>query len=220
MKRASKYFLIMAVIITAFCFISMNYDKVVYKRYTDDISHKIIRFHVIANSDNAEDQILKLKVRDAVLHYISPELQKCKNIDESRKVIKDKDNEIKNVALNVIKENKYNYSVATCLSEENFPVKSYGNIILPEGKYEAYRIIIENGKGQNWWCVMFPPLCFVDVTVSEENIKKADEEIKKVLNEDEYKMITQNDDNITMKFKAVEIVKKLQLKYHQSKNKK
>ena len=219
MKKTVKYFLIIMVIMFVSCFVSINYDNAVYSRHIDDVSQKIIRFHIIANSDNAEDQLLKLKVRDAVLSYMSPKLEKCSDINESRKVIQNNDNAIKNVALNVIKENKYNYNVTTCLSYENFPVKSYGNIILPEGRYEAYRIIIENGKGQNWWCVMFPPLCFVDVTLSEDNIKKANEEMKKVLTKDEYKVITQSDDNITMKFKIEELIKKLQTKISANKNK-
>lgn len=219
MKRTVKYFLIITVVISACCFVNVCCSMAMYDRQMNDISKKIIRFHVIANSNDAGDQLLKLKVRDAVLRYMNPKLEKCSNISESRKTIMDNDDSIRNVALNVIRENKYDYNVTTYLSHENFPAKSYGDISLPEWRYEAYRIVIENGKGQNWWCVMFPPLCFVDVTLSDENVKKADEKMKKVLTPDEYKIITQNDDNITMKFKAAEIIKKLQLKYYKLRNK-
>lgn len=179
------------------------------------ISDKIIRFHVIANSDTTEDQTLKLKVRDEVLKYISPKLKDSKNIDESRKIL-DKNNEvIKEIARKVIKENGYEYEVTTTLSHENFPVKSYGNITLPQGNYEAYRIIIGSGKGHNWWCVMFPPLCFTDITKGEVAYKETEKEMKQVLTPEEYKLVNNLDTNtidgeeIVVKFKFVEIAENL-----------
>lgn len=174
-----------------------------------DLASRLIRFHVIANSDSSEDQALKLKVRDAVLNYISPKLKDSTSIDESREIIRENDSGIKKIAENVISYNKYNYSVATTLSNEYFPVKSYGNITLPEGKYEAYRIIIGNGSGKNWWCVMFPPLCFVDIAVDDTSYKQIDSEMKKYLTPGEYDMVTSNQDDIKIKFKVVEIIEKL-----------
>lgn len=199
------------IIIAVFIIVVLVCNGFTFKAETnvDDIAKKLIRFHVIANSDNKDDQSLKLKVRDEVLHYMAPKLQNSKSVDESRKIIKENDAVIKKIAQGVVKENNYNYKVTSSLSMENFPIKSYGNIVLPEGKYEAYRIIIGKGSGQNWWCVMFPPLCFVDVTVSETNLKKADDEMKQNLTKDEYKMITENNDNIIIKFKIVEIIKKI-----------
>lgn len=179
------------------------------------ISNKIIRFHVIANSDVAEDQALKLKIRDEVLKYIYPKLNESKNIDESRKIIKKNDNSIKEIAQNVVKKNGYKYSIITKLSHENFPIKTYGNITLPQGNYEAYRIIIGNGQGHNWWCVMFPPLCFTDITKGEVSYKKTEKEMKNVLNSSEYNMVDNTKDNtvkreeIVMKFKSAEILKKI-----------
>lgn len=183
------------------------------------IAEKLIRFHVIANSDLTYDQKLKLKVKDGVLEYISPKLQKCKSIDESRKVIKANDGAIKGIANKIIKENGYNYSVNTKLSYENFPIKTYGNISLPQGKYEAYRIIIGEGKGQNWWCVMFPPLCFIDITKGQVAYNETEKEMKSVLTENEYNIIdngmnnnknsNNKEKNIKMKFKIFEIVEDL-----------
>ena len=144
-----------------------------------DISNKIIRFHVLANSDSIEDQSLKLKVKDEIINYMMPKLDKSSSIDESRKILKENDKEIKRIAENIINKNGYKYSVNTYLGQDQFPIKTYGNITLPQGKYEAYKIVIGNGEGQNWWCVMFPPLCFVDVTKGEVSTKETEEKNEK-----------------------------------------
>lgn len=145
----------------------------------EDIVDKIIRFHVIANSDSDGDQALKLKVRDSVVEFISEKLDKSVSLEESREIILSNKEEMEDIAREVIEDNNYSYGVVSDLSRENFPDKVYGDIIFPQGEYEAYRIIIGDGKGENWWCVMFPPLCFVDGTkevVDSSGIKKQIEE--------------------------------------------
>lgn len=145
----------------------------------EDIVDKIIRFHVIANSDSDEDQALKLKVRDRVVEFISGKLDKSISLEESREIILSNKEEMENIAREVIEENNYSYGVVSNLSRENFPDKVYGDVIFPQGEYEAYRIIIGDGDGENWWCVMFPPLCFVDGTkevVDSSEVKKQIEE--------------------------------------------
>lgn len=179
------------------------------KELINDISNKIVRFHVIANSDSKQDQELKLKVRDSVLKFISPKLKDCNDIEESRKIINRYNKDIIEVSKKVIRENGYKYDVKTNLSRENFPQKTYSNITLPQGNYEAYRIIIGTGNGQNWWCVMFPPLCFVDATKTEVNEKKTEKEMKTVLNDEEYNSINNSNKNkLKVKFKVVEILNK------------
>lgn len=179
------------------------------------ISDKIIRFHVIANSDTTEDQALKLKVRDEILNYISPKLKDSKDIQESRKILEENNEVLKEIARKVIKENGYKYEVVTMLSHENFPVKSYANITLPQGSYEAYRIIIGSGEGHNWWCVMFPPLCFTDITKGEIAYKETEKEMKQVLTPEEYKLVnnsetnTIDDEKMVVKFKVAEVTKEL-----------
>jgi stage II sporulation protein R len=183
----------------------------------DSISNKLIRFHVIANSDNAEDQALKLKVRDKVLEYISPMLKGSKSIEESREIIKANDDSIKRIAQDIVKKNGYKYVVATELSKQKFPVKTYGNITLPQGEYEAYRILIGSGGGQNWWCVMFPPLCFIDITKGEVSSKETEKVIKQVLSEKEFSAVDntevkedkEKEGKIVVKFKVVELFDKL-----------
>jgi stage II sporulation protein R len=180
----------------------------------DSLSNKLIRFHVIANSDNAEDQSLKLKVRDKVLEYISPKLKNCKSIEESREIIQANDEAIRSIAQQVVKKSGYSYQVATELSKQRFPVKTYGNITLPQGEYEAYRILIGNSSGQNWWCVMFPPLCFIDITKGEVSYKETEKAMKKVLSEKEYSAVDNTEikeekkDKIVIKFKLVELFDK------------
>lgn len=130
----------------------------------EDIADKIIRFHVIANSNTDDDQALKLKVRDKVIEFVSNRLKDSKSLEESRQFILDNKSNIEEIAKAVINENGYSYSVTSSLSRENFPDKVYGDVVFPQGEYEAYRILIGEAKGENWWCVMFPPLCFVDGT--------------------------------------------------------
>lgn len=158
----------------------------------EEISEKLIRFHVIANSDEEKDQALKLKVRDEVLKYIQPKLKDSESIDRSREILKNENENLINLAKKVIKENGYSYSVESTLSREYFPVKTYGNITLPQGEYEAYRIIIGSGEGKNWWCVMFPPICFVDITKGEVAYEETENEMKQVLNEKEFEMVNNN----------------------------
>ncbi|WP_346869196.1 stage II sporulation protein R [Clostridium sp. UBA5119] len=200
----------------------------------EDISGKLIRFHVIANSDSEKDQNLKLKVRDKVLEYVQPLLKNSKNIEESREILSRENKKVLEIAREVIKENGYDYSVESTLDKENFPVKTYGNITLPQGEYEAYRIIIGTGEGQNWWCVMFPPICFVDITKGEVAYEETEEEMKKVLDDEEFNMVDNTnsenvssekieeikevgdaladnteDNNIVIKFKIEDILKNL-----------
>lgn len=188
----------------------------------EDISSKLIRFHVIANSDGELDQELKLKVRDEVLEYIQPVLKESTSIEESRQILNERNDEILDIAEKVIGDNGYDYKVESTLSKEYFPVKTYGNITLPQGEYEAYRIVIGSGEGQNWWCVMFPPICFVDITKGEVAYEETEEEIKSVLSEKEFNMVdntkeennknmnvvdTTEDNNVVLKFKVVEFFK-------------
>ncbi|MGL5087459.1 MAG: stage II sporulation protein R [Clostridium sp.] len=151
---------------------TMNYEE---------IENEIIRFHVLANSDTEEDQGLKLKVRDEVINRMAKKLSGCNNIDEAREILYSSTEEVKAIASDVIKKNGYNYSVTIELARENFPDKMYGDTLFPQGNYEAFRILIGEASGQNWWCVMFPPLCFVDETKQAINSKDTKESIEEVI---------------------------------------
>lgn len=171
---------------------------------------KLIRLHVLANSDSPEDQELKLKVRDKIITNMNTKLGNSKSIDETRKIVKDNIEEIKEIALKEIKSNQKDYQVAVSLGNQNFPTKSYGGFTLPSGQYEALKVVIGEGKGQNWWCVMFPPLCFIDITngLTDNNTK---DELRKVLTEEEFNMIISAKDEempIILKSKLFELIQK------------
>jgi stage II sporulation protein R len=124
----------------------------------------LIRLHVLANSDTEGDQALKRKVRDAVLEYMTPYMQTSTDKTGAKKIILEHMPAIRSIAQQVVLENGYDYPVDVVLGDHQFPTKTYGNLSLPAGNYQALRILIGKAEGQNWWCVLFPPLCFVDVT--------------------------------------------------------
>ena len=175
---------------------------------TESYKEKLIRFHVIANSDSDEDQELKLKVRDEVISYLQPKLENSNSIEESEKIIKNEYKTLENISKKVISKNGYNYIVKVGLEYSNFPAKQYSSVVLPAGKYKALRIIIGEGKGKNWWCVMFPPLCFID---DQNGIidEKTDKKLKEVLTEEEYDLIMAKNKNevknLEFKFKITEV---------------
>ncbi len=154
-----------------------------------DLAEQVVRFHVLAASNSASDQALKLLVKNAVLEYMSEPLARCENAAEALEILDTLTHDILRVAKSVIEENGYSYSVTAKIEEVYFPVKSYGDVTFPAGVYTAYRIIIGEGKGNNWWCVLYPPLCFIDIThgiVPEES--KA--QLRALLTAEEYMAIT------------------------------
>lgn len=171
----------------------------------EDISNKLIRFHVIANSDSPDDQNLKLKVRDVVIKKMSSKFIGIKDLKQSEKIIKENLHEIQKIAQDTVYSNGKRYEVKAMYGRFDFPTKYYGTITLPAGNYNALRIVIGNGDGKNWWCVMFPPLCFVDIThgLSSDETK---EELKQYLSEDELSMIETSKPPV--KFKIVEVFEK------------
>ena len=163
--KYNKIILILAIIIISSIYIIHPYieDKVLISNPYKD---KIIRFHVRANSDMEEDQELKLKVRDKILEVMGDKFENVTSLDESRVVIQENINEIEAISREVIQDNDRDYPVKVTLGQDNFPIRRYGNMIFPQGEYETLLVTIGEGAGQNWWCVMFPPLCFVDITHS------------------------------------------------------
>ena len=179
---------------------------------SEDYKNKLIRFHVIANSDSDEDQNLKLKVRDAVIDYLQPKLELSSSIEESETIIKSEYKKLENISKNIVLENGYKYDISVGIDYSTFPTKQYSNVVLPAGEYKALRIIIGEGKGKNWWCVMFPPLCIVDEQSSIIDTD-TDKKLREVLTEEEYALIAQNNkkqvNKVEVKFKIVEILQNI-----------
>lgn len=132
--------------------------------------HNLIRLHVIANSDSVQDQVLKYRVRDTVLQTMAAKFEGMESRAAARDILKDNLDDIGQAAESTIKSSGFDYPVQVAWGDYRFPEKTYelargGNgassLTLPAGNYEAIRVVIGDGRGANWWCVLFPPLCFV-----------------------------------------------------------
>lgn len=143
-----------------------NIDKVISQAGPAPTSDQLIRFHVLANSDSEQDQALKRAVRDAILKDVSPRLADSQSLDESRQILKQVRPDMESIGRSVVMSWGKDYTVSTEYGHSSFPTKSYGTLVLPAGDYEALRVVIGEGQGSNWWCVLFPPLCFVDIEQS------------------------------------------------------
>ncbi|MGI6065324.1 MAG: stage II sporulation protein R [Bacillota bacterium] len=126
----------------------------------------MLRFHVIANSDSIYDQKVKLQVRNEIIEYMKPYFSHVETSAEAANMVRKQASAIERVADNCLGAHKAGYSARVELGDFNFPAKAYGNLVLPEGKYQAVRVVLGEGEGRNWWCVLFPPLCFVDLSNS------------------------------------------------------
>lgn len=128
------------------------------------IAKELIRFHVRANSDSEADQQLKLEVKNTVVNYMERILEGSQSVEESGRRIEENMDGILCEAMNTIHAQGYDYDVCGYMVKEYFPLRVYGDVALPPGEYTAFRIDIGEAKGKNWWCVLYPPLCFVDIT--------------------------------------------------------
>ena len=153
------------------------------------IGAKVVRFHVLANSDSEEDQTLKLAVRDAVLQEYGDLLSACENKEETLLALENAQQEICETAAEVVAEKGYDYPVGVSIVREEFPFKRYGDLIFPAGVYDALRIEIGEAEGQNWWCVLYPQMCFVDAAwgyTTEESHRR----LENTLTEEEFLIVS------------------------------
>ena len=196
MKKLAGFIVIMLVIVIAVC----TYRKKDTFEQQKGIAQQLIRFHVRANSDTDSDQKLKLMVKDSVITYLEPKLSQSGSIDETRQILNNNMDVIHNLAVETLVANGSDYSVKVYFEESYFPIKTYGDITLPPGDYEAFRIDIGESEGKNWWCVLYPPLCFVDATHGSLPDSSKDK-LKNILTDDEYKTITTTTSNAVFRFK-------------------
>lgn len=162
------------------------------------IADQIIRFHVLANSDSEEDQAVKLKVKTKVVEYLQKQLTNCQSKEEAKAILRANFGKIQEIAAKVLKEEGFDYPVKVELATAYFPVKVYGDLTFPEGDYEALRVLIGEAKGKNWWCVMFPSLCFVNETYSVVPDTSKDT-LRYVLSDEEYEEISHKENAPTNK---------------------
>ena len=156
----------------------------------EHMADEVLRFHVLANSDTKEDQNLKMKVKDQVIGYLEETMgPETESLDETKEFVKAHIPEIEKEAKKIVEQEGYSYPVKVRLEKTDFPEKTYGDVTFPAGTYEALRIEIGNGDGKNWWCVLYPNLCFID-TVHAVVPEKGKEKLQNVLTDDEYDMVT------------------------------
>jgi stage II sporulation protein R len=169
-----------------------------------EIYESVVRLHVLANSDSEDDQALKLRVRDEILSYISPRVIDCISREEAMGIISNEINEIEKIAQEVVVQEGYNYKIEVTLTLEEYPTRNYEAMSFPSGEYVSLRVLIGEAEGQNWWCVLFPPLCLNAATE-----KSANEEafIAVGLNSEQYKIITETEETkYQLRFKILEAI--------------
>ena len=157
----------------------------------NSLSEKLVRFHVIAVSDDEYEQQLKLRVRDAVLEYISPKLEEAESSTQAREILAAELDNIREAA-QTVSEGR---GVTVTLTRENYPTQSYEGFTLPAGEYESLRVILGEGQGHNWWCIVFPPVCL--------SAAQADT-VEQQLGEEDFRLISE-EEGYELRFKALEL---------------
>lgn len=176
-----------------FCFILM---LVPFEGQCREISDKVFRVHILANSDSEADQKLKLRVRDALVNAGEEILKDVESKEEAERLIEKNIPKLKSIAENVVFQNGYDYPVDLEITNLYFDTRHYGNITMPGGFYDALRVKIGKAEGKNWWCVMFPSLCIYSVSKTET--------LEENLSDGEYKIIS-SENEYQYRFKIVEI---------------
>lgn len=189
------------ILISAFLVVSAT--GVYAYRVNKDLNKNIIRLHILGNSNNIFDQEIKYKIRDKVIENYSFDGE---TKEKQYEILEKNLDKIKTDVDKWLMEFGVDYQCSVTLTDDIFPTKEYGNIRLPYGKYTALKIILGNGDGRNWWCVMFPPMCFVEGTTGFID-EESNQYLKKNLTPAEYKLITGED--VQIRFKTVEMFNKI-----------
>lgn len=194
-KHAVKICFVLAVILASIITsgIYSRVDAAAQEKLQEHLAQEVLRFHVLANSDSDKDQELKLQVRDAVLAYMEENMPEEDSADAVKDWARAHIDAIEDVSRSVITENGADHPVSAAVTTCWFPDKSYGDVTFPAGNYEALRIEIGAAEGHNWWCVLYPGLCFMD-TVNAVVPDEGKEKLKNILTEEEYSRVTADTD--------------------------
>lgn len=203
LKKESKYIVLpicIALVLTfGVAFTTSQYSN----KVSGDIADSLLRLHIRANSNKEYDQNLKIKIRDRLLYEFEEELRNANSKTELIEFIETSYDDIIEVCEDVIKQEGYNYDVRAKIDETYIETRKYGNVYLPAGIYDALVIEIGTGEGDNWWCVLFPPLCYLESTTVITNKDK--QILESNLTDEEYDIITGgNETDIQFKFKILE----------------
>lgn len=195
MSRKAKIAGIAALFLLTVILMMLYHRRVTEQRLQKNIAKEVLRLHVVANSDSETDQALKLKVKETIVTYLRGVMSDASTVEEAREEVQKRLPEIEEIAREKMQVEGYNYEADASLTECYFPVKEYGDLTFPAGDYEALKVNIGKSAGKNWWCVMYPTLCFVDSTyqtVPEESKDK----LKECLTDEEYNSLLDGGDNV------------------------
>ena len=179
------------------------YTYVYAARTQQNIANNVIRFHVLANSDSTIDQNLKDQVRLAILTEFEETLSTFPNIETTRTLLTENLPNMQALAEDIIAREGFTYPVSANISQVFFPTRTYGNMSFPPGEYEAVQLIIGEGRGSNWWCLMFPPLCYVDMTSTEQGR----EQLSNTITYEGFRLLMHQESgerNLEVRFRVVE----------------
>ena len=193
---------IFGIFLTA-CIVEAKEVKARERQTQESLAKEVFRFHVLANSDSQEDQDLKMQVKAAVLDYMKQEIPDSKTAEETKTWAKTHLKDIEQVAQNMISQKGYSYPVTAEVTNCRFPEKSYGDVTFPAGMYDALRIKIGNAKGQNWWCVVYPPLCTAAAADLPQTAADAG------MSDDDLGLITEENTGYVLKFRSLELWEQL-----------
>ena len=171
----------------------------------EEIYDKVVRLHVLANSDSEEDQAVKLKVRDAILAITVSLLQNCETKEEAVALLEENQTLFVEAAKAVLQEEGFDDTVSIEMGLEEYPTRTYDSLCFPAGEYISMRVSLGTGEGQNWWCCLFPPLCLGAATVRDEDAEDAC--ISVGFTPTQYKIITESDKPVyRARFKILELL--------------
>lgn len=192
--KKGKYFIVFLAIVIIFIVGTI----LCAEYYSNKYSENVFRLHILANSNTVEDQALKLKVRDCIGETVDLLSKEAQNAYDMERLIEENADKIRSEAQKCIEREGFDYDVKIEIGNFYFPTKSYGSEALPAGEYNAVRIIIGEGKGDNWWCIMFPPLCLSNGNINSVAKNNQEEDVV---------------DKITVKFKFVEIFQEMRNRF-------
>lgn len=174
-------------------------------RAQESLAEAVVRFHVLGNSDSEEDQALKMQVKESVIAYLEKELRSVKTRQEAEELLQQNLRRIQQVAARTVEAAGSDQTVTVSLADSDFPTKRYGSVMLPAGTYRALRIELGDARGANWWCMLFPALCFVDEE-AESLPEETEEQMDEALTEEDSELIHQDEAGpfLRFKFKLIE----------------
>lgn len=193
--RADRVIFLLALLIASLVtgMVSRQLRVQAEKETQEHLAQEVLRFHILANSDSDEDQALKMTVKEEVLGYLEGAMPEDMDVAETTDWMRRHTDELEDLSREIVQQEGYDYPVSAAVTTCWFPEKTYGDLTFPSGNYEALRIEIGAAKGHNWWCVLYPNLCFLDA-VNAVVPKEGKQELKNVLSEEEYSQITATTD--------------------------